>query len=414
MKSPLLLLNSPATARTPFSAAFLGTVLATTLATALASAVVQAQNFTAAPPLPEFPVEYQSTEYNIRVDKVADGLANPWSLAFLPNGDLLVTERAGQLRLIRAGVLQAEPIAGVPETKQTVLGGLLDVLLHPDFASNQLLYLSYAKGHEDGQRSTTALARARFDGAQLTDVQDIFIANSWSASPTNFGGRMSFGTDGMLYMTVGERQEQDRAQDGMDHGGKLVRLHDDGSVPTDNPFVGRDDMLPEIHALGLRSPQGLALHPTTGELWENEHGPLGGDEMNIMRAGGNYGWPLVTHGLDYDGATISEDTQREGLDAPFMVWIPSIAISGLSFYTGDAFPLWQGNAFVGSMVMGRTPMTGHIQRISFSDEGVPLAREPLLLPLQQRIRDVRPGPDGYLYVLTDHNPGAVLRITPAP
>jgi glucose/arabinose dehydrogenase len=384
------------------------------LLSTFASAFSQAQNFSAAPALPEFPVEYQSTEYNIRVDKLADGLANPWSMAFLPNGDVLVTERAGQLRLIHDGVLQAQPIAGVPETKQTVLGGLLDVLLHPDFANNQLLYLSYAKGHEDGQRSSTALARARFDGAQLLDVQDIFIANSWSASPTNFGGRMAFGTDGKLYMTVGERQEQDRAQDGMDHGGKLVRLNDDGSVPSDNPFVGRDDMLPEIYALGLRSPQGLALHPATGALWENEHGPLGGDEMNIMRVGGNYGWPLVTHGLDYDGATISADTQREGLIDPFMVWIPSIAISGLSFYTGDAFPLWQGNAFVGSMVMGRTPMTGHIQRISFSDEGVPLAREPLLLPLQQRIRDVRPGPDGLLYVLTDHNPGAVLRISPAP
>ena len=384
------------------------------LLSSLSCAMVHAQNFAAGPPLPDFPVQYQSTEYALRVDKLADGLANPWSLAFLPNGDLLVTERAGRLRLIHAGVLQDAPIAGVPETKQTVLGGLLDVLLHPDFAQNQLLYLSYAKGHEDGQRSTTALARAYFDGTQLRDVQDIFIANSWSASPTNFGGRMAFGSDGKLYLTVGERQEQERAQNGMDHGGKLVRLNDDGSVPADNPFAGRSDILPEIFALGLRSPQGLALHPVTGALWENEHGPLGGDEMNIMRAGGNYGWPLVTHGLDYDGTTISADTQREGLDTPFMVWIPSIAISGLSFYEGAAFPLWQGNAFVGSMVMGRTPMTGHIQRISFSDEGVPLAREPLLLPLQQRIRDVRPGPDGLLYVLTDHNPGAVLRISPAP
>jgi len=172
-------------------------------------------------------------------------------------------------------------------------------------------------------------------------------------------------------------------------------------------------MLPEIHALGLRSPQGLALHPETGELWENEHGPLGGDEMNILHAGGNYGWPLVTFGRDYDGSSISELTTRADLADPFMVWIPSIAISGLSFYTSAAFPLWQGNAFVGSMVMGRSPMTGHIQRISFSDEGVALAREPILQQLQQRIRDVRPGPDGFLYVLTDHNPGALLRISPA-
>ncbi len=372
-----------------------------------------AQDFVAAPPLPEFPVTYQTTEYAIRVDKVADGLSNPWSIAFLPNGDMLVTERAGNLRLIHDGVLVPEPIAGVPEVKITVLGGLLDVVLHPDFANNQTLYLSYAKAHEDGTRSTTALARARFDGERLLDVEDIFVAESWSASPTNFGGRMAFGADGMLYMTIGERQEQERAQDGHDHGGKLIRLMDDGSVPTDNPFVGRDDVLPEIFALGIRSPQGLALHPRTGELWENEHGPLGGDEINVMHAGANYGWPLVTFGRDYDGTMISESSTREGLESPFMIWIPSIAVSGLSFYTGDAFPLWRGNMFVGSMVMGRTPMTGHVQRVAFSDEGVALAREPLLQDLHQRIRDVRPGPDGFLYVLTDHNPGAVLRISPA-
>jgi glucose/arabinose dehydrogenase len=387
-------------------------LLAALFCTATATVTAQAQNFAAAPPLPDFPQFYQSTDYALRVDKLADGLANPWSIAFLPNGDLLVTERAGRLRIIRDGVLLDELVTGVPETKQTVLGGLLDVVLHPDFANNNTLYLSYAKGHEDGKRSSTALVRARFDGSALQDVQEIFVANSWSESPTNFGGRMAFGRDGKLYMTVGERQEQERAQNGMDHGGKLVRLNDDGSVPQDNPFIGRSDMLPEIFALGLRSPQGLALHPDTGALWENEHGPLGGDEVNIMRAGGNYGWPLVTFGVDYDGSTISEQTQRDDLDAPFMVWIPSIAVSGLSFYTGDAFPLWQGNAFVGSMIMGRTPMTGHVQRISFSDDGVALAREPLLLPLQQRIRDVRPGPDGLLYVLTDQNPGAVLRIAP--
>lgn len=383
------------------------------LLTTLTSTLTHAQDFTAAPALPEFPVIYQTTEYTIQVDKVADGLANPWSLAFLPNGDMLVTERAGRLRLIHDGVLDPTPIPGVPEVKITVLGGLLDVLLHPDFANNNLLYLSYAKAHEDGTRSTTALARAHFDGERLSDLVDIFVAESWSASPTNFGGRMSFGTDGMLYMTIGERQEQERAQDGRDHGGKLIRLRDDGSVPDDNPFVDNDSMLPEIYALGLRSPQGLALHPASGALWENEHGPLGGDEMNIIKAGANYGWPLVTYGRDYDGAALSELTERDDLDAPFMIWIPSIAISGLSFYTGDAFPLWKGNAFVGSMVMGRTPRTGHVQRIAFSDEGVALAREPLLQGLQQRIRDVRPGPDGLLYVLTDHNPGAVLRISPA-
>lgn len=379
----------------------------------LTSSLLLAQDFAAAPDLPQFPVFYQTIDYAIRVDKVADGLANPWSIAFLPNGDMLVTERAGRLRLIHNGVLQAEPIAGVPAVKITVLGGLFDVLLHPNFSSNGVLYLSYAKAHEDGVRSTTAIARAHFDGKQLTAVEDIFVANSWSASPTNFGGRMVFGNDGMLYMAIGERQEEKRAQDGLDAGGKLVRLRDDGSIPNDNPFIGNKTMLPEIYALGIRSPQGLTVHPVTGELWENEHGPLGGDEINIMHAGSNYGWPLVTFGLDYDGSTLSALTEREDLQSPFMIWIPSIAISGLSFYTGNAFPLWRGSAFVGSMVMGRTPMTGHVQRIVFSDEGIALNREPILQALQQRIRDVRPGPDGFIYVLTDQNPGAVLRISPA-
>jgi len=344
---------------------------------------------------------------------VADGLANPWSIAFLPDGDMLVTERAGRLRLISDGELEPLPISGVPEVKITVLGGLLDVQLHPDFATNRTLYLSYAKGHEDGNRSATAIARATLDGNTLVGVEDIFVAESWSASPTNFGGRMAFGVDGKLYMTIGERQEEYRAQDLMDHGGKVIRINDDGSVPDDNPFSGQDDALPEIFALGVRSPQGLAVDPQSGELWENEHGPLGGDEINVIRAGGNYGWPLVTFGLDYDGVAISESTTAPGLEPPFLYWIPSIAVSGLSFYQGEAFERWQGNVFVGAMIMGRTPMTGHIQRITFSDEGVPLAREPILTDLHQRIRDVKPGPDGNLYVLTDQNPGAVLRISPA-
>ena len=370
-----------------------------------------AQDFRAAPPLPDFPQHFQTTEYEIQLDLVADGLSNPWSIAFLPDGDMLVTERAGRLRLIHDGSLVAEPIKGVPEVKITALGGLLGIVLHPDFAENRTLYLSYAKGHEDGQRSTTAIARAILT-TELIGLHDIFVANSWSASPTNFGGRMAFGSDGRLYMAIGERQEETRAQDTMDHGGKVIRLNEDGSVPDDNPFIDRDDVLPEIYATGIRSPQGLAFHPVTGELWENEHGPLGGDEINIIEAGKNYGWPLATFGLDYDGFPFSEETEGEGLEQPFMYWIPSIAISGMSFYTGDAFPNWQGNAFVGAMVMGRTPMTGHFQRITFSDEGVPLAREPILMDLHQRIRDVQPGPDGNIYVLTDQNPGAVLRISP--
>jgi len=371
----------------------------------------KAQDLRASPPLPPLPQTYETSEQRIRVVLLANGLANPWSMAWLPNGDMLVTERAGRLRILRDGVLDPEPITGVPEVRVTILGGLLEVLLHPDFASNRTLYLSYAKGGE-GDLATTALARARFDGKALTDVEEIFVAENWSTSPTNFGGRMVFGRDGKLYLTIGERQEQERAQNGMLHGGKVLRLNDDGTVPPDNPFVGKEGFLPEIYSLGHRSPQGLAVHPETGAIWENEHGPLGGDELNIVLPGRNYGWPLVTYGKDYDGSTISELTSRPDLEAPYMYWVPSIAISGLTFYTGERFPAWKGNAFVGSMMAGRIRWTGHIQRLTF-ENGQPIQREPILSELKQRIRDVRQGPDGLLYVLTDQNPGVLLRIEPA-
>jgi glucose/arabinose dehydrogenase len=378
----------------------------------LAGQVAQAQDSRASPPLPPFPQVYETADLKIRVDKIADGLANPWSLAWLPNGDLLITERPGRLRVFRNGALEPEPVAGVPEVRITVLGGLLEVLPHPSFAQNRTLYLTYAKGGE-GTLATTALARARLDGNALKDVEEIFVAENWSSSPTNFGGRMAFGRDGKLYLAVGERQEQDRAQDTMLHGGKVLRLNEDGTAPADNPFAGKAGYLPEIYSVGHRSPQGLAVHPATGELWENEHGPLGGDELNIVRAGANYGWPLVTYGKNYDGTPVSDASTRAGYEAPFMFWVPSIAISGLSFYTGDRLAAWKGNAFVGSMMEGRTRATGHVQRITFAENGQPIQREPILTQLRQRIRDVRPGPDGLLYVLTDQNPGVLLRISPA-
>jgi len=378
----------------------------------LAGQAAQAQESRASPPLPSFPQVYETADLKIRVDKIADGLANPWSLAWLPNGDVLITERAGRLRVFRNGALEPEPIANVPEVRITALGGLLDVLPHPNFAQNQILYLTYTKGGE-GNLSTTALTRARLDGKALKDVKEIFVADNWSNSPTNFGGRMVFGRDGKLYLTIGERQEPERAQNTMLHGGKVLRLNDDGTAPADNPFAGKAGYLPEIYSVGHRSPQGLAVNPATGELWENEHGPLGGDEINIVRAGKNYGWPLVTYGKDYDGTVISEYSTREGYESPFLFWVPSIAISGMSFYTGDKLTTWKGNAFVGSMMQGRTRATGHVQRITFSDDGQPIQREPILGQLRQRIRDVRPGPDGLLYVLTDQNPGVLLRISPA-
>jgi glucose/arabinose dehydrogenase len=363
-------------------------------------------------PLPSLPQVYETADLKIRVAKVAEGLANPWSLAWLPNGDLLITERPGRLRVLRNGALDPEPIAGVPAVRVTALGGLLDVLLHPNFAQNQVLYLTYTKGGE-GTSATTALARARLEGRSLRDVEEIFVADNWSNSPTNFGGRMVFGRDGKLYLAVGERQEQDRAQNTMLHGGKVLRLNDDGTAPADNPFAGKQGYLPEIYSVGHRSPQGLAVHPTTGELWENEHGPLGGDEINIVRAGANYGWPLVTFGKNYDGTPVSDATARDGFEPPFMFWVPSIAVSGMSFYTGDRLAAWKGNAFVGSMMEGRTRATGHVQRITLAENGQPIQREPILAQLRQRIRDVRPGPDGLLYVLTDENPGVLLRIEPA-
>jgi glucose/arabinose dehydrogenase len=244
-------------------------------------------------------------------------------------------------------------------------------------------------------------------------VEDIFVANTRSQSAVNFGGRMVFGRDGRLYLAVGERQEQARAQDPQDHGGTVLRLNDDGSVPADNPFVGEPTFLPEIFSIGHRSPQGLAEQPDTGAIWEHEHGPLGGDEINVLVAGANYGWPLVSYGTDYDGTQITETgaTAQAGLEPPLVYWVPSIAPSGLAFYTGDVFAAWQGNALVGSMMRGRVRGSGHLQRLTF-EGGKAITREPLLLELRQRIRDVVQGPDGLIYVLTDENPGVLLRLSP--
>jgi glucose/arabinose dehydrogenase/extradiol dioxygenase family protein len=392
--------------------------LAVALAATIAS--VQAQAPRSSPPPPPLPQTFFSGETPIRVVPVARGLSHPWSLAFLPDPStslgasgvtMLVTEREGRLRIIRNGVLDPKPIDGVPKVFARVLGGLLDVALHPQFAQNRILYLAYSKAG-DNNLSTTALARARFDGTALTDVREIFVANTWSKSNTNYGGRIAFDRAGFLYMTIGERQEQQRAQDIKDHGGKVIRLRDDGTVPPDNPLVGKTGYLPEIYTLGHRSPQGLAMNPLTGALWENEHGPLGGDELNILSPGKNFGWPLVTFGTDYDGTKISDATTRADLESPFMYWVPSIAISGLTFYTGERFPQWKGNVFVGAMFAGRSRGTGHVQRIVINEVGRPINREPMLAELRQRIRDVRQGPDGLLYLLTDEDDGMVLRLEP--
>jgi glucose/arabinose dehydrogenase len=323
-----------------------------------------------------------------------------------------VTERVGRLRIIRNGVLDPTPTAGVPEVRTGFLAGLMEVALHPNFAQNQTIYLTYSKPGPDNT-STTALLRARFDGRALLDAHDIFVAEAWNNRTTNYGSRIAFGPDGMLYMSIGDRGEADRAQKTDDHVGKILRLRDDGTAPPDNPFAGRAGYKPEIYSMGHRSPQGLAFNPADGSLWSNEHGPQGGDEVNVVLPGRNYGWPLVTHGINYNGDKISETPWRPDMEEPLLYWVPSIAVSGLTFYTGDRFPAWKNSVFVGGMVEARTRGTGHVERLIFNDKWQPIRREALLRAFRQRIRDVRQGPDGLLYVLTEEADGALLRIEPA-
>ena len=351
-----------------------------------------------------------------------EGLRNPWSMAFLPNGDMLVTERGGQLRIVRDGELLPDPVPGVPAVRAQSQGGLQDVVLHPDFESNRIVYLSYSKPDEDGSNGTTGLSRARFENDRLTDVEEIFEADAWAGTGGHFGARIAFDDDGYLFMSVGDRMaglsmegmdpdlEGHPSQDNSNHQGTIVRLNDDGSVPDDNPFVGQEGVRPEIWSYGHRNQQGLAFHPETGDLWSNEHGPQGGDELNHIRQGANYGWPVIGYGANYvSGTEIHASRGREGMEQPAAFWVPSIGISGLAFYEGDAFPNWRGNAFMGGL-------SGNYQRlvrISLNGQTV-VNREPLLLG-DYRIRDVRVGPDGLVYIATDNifgQPTAIVRLEP--
>jgi aldose sugar dehydrogenase len=339
----------------------------------------------------------------IRVVTVAQGLDHPWSLAFLPGGDMLVTERVGRLRVIRNGVLDPQPVAGLPPVHARGHGGLLDVALHPNFSRNHLVYLTYSQAGADG--ATVALARGRLDGARLSAVEDIFVADAWTGTDLQFGSRIVFGRDGTLYMSIGDRNERQRAQDLSDHVGTIIRICDDGSVPDDNPFVGRPNVRPEIYSFGHRNVQGLAVHPDTGVLWATEHGPHGGDEVNVILPGRNYGWPLATFGREYDGATIAKSPYAPNTELPFAFWVPSIGISGMTFYSGNRFPSWSGNLLVAALEERK------VQRMEFTNAG-PYGYESLLAPLWHRIRDVRQGPDELLYVITD-GAGLILRIEPA-
>ena len=358
---------------------------------------------------------YKSSEHQFRLVTIATGLENPWSMAFLPNGDMLVTERAGRLRIIRGGRLLPNAVEGVPAVRTGGQGGLLDVVLHPQFASNRLVYLSYAKPNADGSEGTTAVVRGRFENDRLVNVQEVIETKIWSRGRGHHGSRLAFDREGYLFITLGDRQVPPAgdlaahpAQDLRTHHGKLLRLHDDGRVPADNPFVGQAGALPEIWSLGHRSMQGLAINPATGDVWESEHGPQGGDEINVIEKGKNYGWPVIGFGVNYrTGAAIHAGTHHEGMEQPVNVWVPSIATSGLAFYTGDRFPGWKGNLFAGGMVGQR------LERLTVDGRRV-VARETVLQGIG-RIRDVRQGTDGYLYLALD-NAGegsrSVVRLEP--
>ena len=366
--------------------------------------------------LPDEPVVFRTFEQpHIRVVVVAKGLAFPWGMAFLPDGDILVTERPGRLRIIRDGVLDPEPISGAPDVEEGAIGvaGLLDIALHPRFAENNFVYITYSKTLEDG--ATIALARGRFDGTALRDLEDIFVAKPWGRRVDYAGSRIAFAPDGTLYMTIGGAFGTARslAQDSSAHVGKVLRLRDDGSVPSDNPFVGRAGYAPEIFSLGHRNQQGAAVHPETGVLWASEHAPQGGDEVNVILAGRNYGWPDVSYGREYTGQRVTEQPFLAELERPAIVWLPSIAVTGMTFYTGDRFPAWKGNLFVSGLMTGRIRGTGHVERIVLNRDGEELRREWLLAELEQRIRHVSESPDGFIYVLTDADDGALLRIEPA-
>ena len=336
---------------------------------------------------------------------VTEGLEHPWGLAFLPDGRMLVSERPGRLRLVGAdGKLDPQPVSGLPPIAAVGQGGLLDVALHPEYASNGWLYLSYAGAGPGGYG--TEVLRARLDGHTLRDVQVIFRLQPKTTTSHHFGSRLVFDRQGYLYITLGDRGDMARAQRLDDHAGSVIRLHDDGRVPADNPFVATPGAKPEKFTLGNRNIQGAALHPQSGEVWAHEHGPQGGDEINVIRAGVNYGWPLITYGRNYvTGTTIGEGTAKPGMAQPLLQWTPSIAPSGMAFYTGERFPKWKDNLFVGALA-GQM-----LVRLQLDGERI-VHQERLLEEAIGRIRDVRNGPDGLLYLLTDSPRGRIIRLEP--
>ena len=358
-------------------------------------------------PLPTAPRDYDTFQQKIKVSVVAHGIGRPWSLLPLPDGDFLVSVRpTGQVLAIRKGVLDPKPLTGLPAMRTSRTTGMLDMVLHPNFATNKWIYFTYHKQLE-GTTFTLALARGHYDGAGFSDVKDLYVGN-----PVQTGGsRMTFGPDGLLYITVGGAGRSPDAEATTTIFGKTLRLKDDGTVPPDNPFVGKAGARPEIFTIGHRDHHGIAVYPATGQIWEAELGPLGGDKINILKPGANYGWPKYGYGRDNNGSPM-EHPNRDGIEPSWITWNPGITPSGMLFYTGDKFPEWKGNLFVGSIQRGRIPGTGALERVVFSEQLWEQRRETILQDLHQRILDVRQGPDGYIYLLTEEEDGAVLRLEP--
>ena len=348
--------------------------------------------------------QFRTSAGPVRAVPVATGLDHPWALAFLPDGRMLVTERGGTMRIVTAAGAVGAPLTGLPEVRADGQGGLLDVVLDPDFATTRVIWLSYSEPGEGG--AGTAAARARLGDAGLDSVQVVFRQLPKLGGGAHFGSRLAFSPDGHLFITTGDRRRGEFAQDLNRHQGKVVRLMRDGTLPPDNPFAGRSDARPEIWSYGHRNLQGATIHPTTGQLWTVEHGAMGGDEVNTPQAGRNYGWPVISYGRDYSGAKLGVGTAKEGMEQPVHYWDPSIAPSGMTFYTGDRYPGWKGSLFVGSLKFGL------VSRLEL--DGTKVVREERLLDgFKQRVRDIRQGPDGFLYIVTDEGEGGIFRLEPA-
>ena len=356
--------------------------------------------------VPAAAARYQSERHDFEAQLVTDQLTRPWGMAFLPGGGMLITEKAGRLRLLDAEGLRPAPVAGLPEVSKLGQGGLLGLALDPGFADNRRVYLAYSAG-DVLEGHGTEVIRGELQGPALVNVETIFIAQPKRLGNfRHFGARLAFDSDGALFIALGDRGKRTPAQDLTSHVGSLIRVNPDGSPPPDNPFVATPGARPEIYTYGNRNMQGLALQPGTGLLWSHEHGPQGGDELNVMRPGVNYGWPVITYGVNYGtGAKIGEGTEKSGMAQPVHVWIPSIAPSGMAFYTGEHFPHWRGNLFVGSLAFGQ------LARLELQGEAV--AHEERLFNYEfGRIRDVKQGPDGFLYFLTDEEDGKLYRLIP--